>query len=131
MSPEQANGSDQLDARSDIYSLGAVMYFALTGRNPFNYNNPIKVLVAHASEPAAPLRDHNPDVSEELEEVVLRCLEKEPDHRFQDATELRQTLDHLALDEPWSGDQAEGWWNCHGCPERKKLAAEAVEAAAV
>jgi serine/threonine-protein kinase len=131
MSPEQAASEDSLDARSDIYSLGAVMYYMLTGRPPFAYDNPMKVMIAHASQEIVPPRRHNPDLPAELEEVVLRCLEKDPDHRFQDVLALQRALREVTLDDPWSSDRAAEWWGCNGCPERKKLAAELIEAAAV
>jgi serine/threonine-protein kinase len=131
MSPEQATGEEHVDGRSDIYSLGAVMYYMLTGQPPFDYQNPFKAMVAHASETVAPPRQLNADISEELEEVVLRCLEKDREHRFQDVLSLQRALRELVLDDPWSSDRAAAWWGCNGCPERKKLAAELVEAAAV
>ena len=62
---------------------------------------------------------------------MLRCLEKDPEHRFQDVTSLRGALRDVVLDDPWSSELAAKWWSCNGCPERKKLAAELVEAAAV
>jgi serine/threonine-protein kinase len=131
MSPEQASGDDRVDARSDIYSLGAVMYFMLSGRPPFLDENPIKVIIAHASQEAVPLRQLNPSVSTELEEIVMRCLEKDPDHRFQDVASLQRALKEATFGELWSSELAAEWWSCNGCPERKKLAAELVEAAAV
>jgi eukaryotic-like serine/threonine-protein kinase len=131
MSPEQASGGDDIDARSDIYSLGAVMYYLLTGQAPFMFDNPLKVMIAHASQDVVPPRQINPDLPEELEEVVLRCLEKDPDHRYQSADELQRALRELVLEGAWSADQAAQWWSCNGCPVRKKLAAELVEAAAV
>lgn len=131
MSPEQASGDESVDARSDIYSLGAVMYYMLTGKPPFMADNPLKVMIAHASQEVVPPRQINPEIPAELEEIVLRCLEKDPDHRFQDVPALRAALRDLVLDEPWSSELAAEWWTCHGCPERKKLAAELVEAAAV
>jgi serine/threonine-protein kinase len=131
MSPEQASAEEGVDARSDIYSLGAVMYYMLTGQPPFNADNAIKVMIAHASQEVIPLRQINPDVPQELEEVVLRCLEKDPDHRFQDVVALRTALQEVAFDDRWSSESAAAWWSCNGCPERKKLAAELVEAAAV
>lgn len=131
MSPEQASGEDTIDARSDIYSLGAVMYYMLTGRPPFNADNPLKVMIAHASQEVVPPRQINPEIPAELEEIVLRCLEKDPEHRFQDIPSLRTALRDLVLDDTWSADRAAQWWSCNGCPERKKLAAELVEAAAV
>ena len=131
MSPEQASGDDQVDARSDIYSLGAVVYYMLTSRPPFESDNPMKVMIAHASQDVVPPRQHNAAIPRELEEVVLRCLEKDPDHRYQDVATLRRALRDVVLDDPWSSERALDWWSCNGCPERKKLAAELVEAAAV
>ena len=58
MSPEQATGDDQPDARSDIYSLGAVAYYLLTGRPPFEGDRPIKVMIAHAHEQVVPPSQH-------------------------------------------------------------------------
>jgi serine/threonine-protein kinase len=130
MSPEQASAEENIDARSDIYSLGAVMYYLLTGQPPFSADNAIKVMIAHASQEVAAPRQINSDIPAELEEIVLRCLEKDPDHRFQDVASLRAALHEIAFDDPWSSETAAAWWSCNGCPERKKLAAELVEAAA-
>jgi serine/threonine-protein kinase len=131
MSPEQASGDESIDARSDIYSLGAVLYYMLTGRPPFEFDNPVKVMIAHASQDVVPPRVHNASIPQALEEVVLRCMEKDPDHRYQEVVELQRALREIALDDSWSSERAHDWWNCNGCPERKKLAAELVEAAAV
>lgn len=131
MSPEQATGEREADARSDIYSLGAVLYYLATGQPPFNYSGSVKVIIAHASETASPPRQINADLPEELEEIILRCLEKDPDHRYQDAASLRQALLHVPAEKPWSSQLATDWWNCNGCPERKAMAAAAVEAAAL
>jgi serine/threonine protein kinase len=131
MSPEQASGEEGVDGRSDIYSLGAVLYYMLTGQPPFLFDNPLKVMIAHASQEVVPPRQHNPELSLEMEEIVMRCLEKDPDHRFQDVTELRRAMNDVPVSDPWSSELAEEWWSCNGCPERKRLAAEMVEAAAV
>lgn len=131
MSPEQASGEESVDARSDIYSLGAVMYFILTGQPPFVSDNPIKVMIAHASQEVVAPRQLNVDIPSDLEEIVLRCMEKDPDHRYQDVASLQRALRDVLLDDPWSSDRAAEWWSCNGCPVRKKMAAELVEAAAV
>jgi len=131
MSPEQATGSAQIDARSDIYSLGAVMYFMATGHPPFDYQQPIKVMVAHASETPRPPRELNADIPIALEEIILRCLEKQPEDRVQDAQSLREMLEQVPAREDWSSAIAADWWTNYGCPKRKAMAAQAVEMAAV
>jgi serine/threonine-protein kinase len=92
MSPEQAAGRADVDARSDLYSLGVVAYFLLTGRPPFACPTAIQTLAAHLGEAPAPLRNHRPDVPADLEAVVLRCLEKDPARRYATATELDEAL---------------------------------------
>jgi serine/threonine-protein kinase len=131
MSPEQASGDDGIDARSDIYSLGAVIYYMLAGQPPFTSDNPLKVMIAHASQEVVPPSQLNPEIPKEFEEIVLRCMEKDPEHRFQDIASLRSALRDLVFEENWTPELAAQWWTCHGCPERKKMAAELVEAAAV
>jgi serine/threonine-protein kinase len=131
MSPEQATGDSEPDARSDIYSLGAVMYVTLTGQAPFEYANPMKAMIAHATDEVVPPREVNADIPAELDQIVLRCLQKLPDERFQDAESLRLALRAVPLTKPWTPQQAVEWWNCHGCPEKKRRASEALEAAAV
>ncbi len=102
MSPEQASGSDHLDARSDIYALGVLAYFLLTGRPPFSGRSATQVLAAHIYESPAPLRTHRPDLTVKLEEVVLCCLAKVPADRFPDVAALDRALtesvDHAPTD---------------------------------
>lgn len=130
MSPEQASAEENIDARSDIYSLGAVMYYMVTGRPPFAFDNPFKVMIAHASQVVAAPREIKPSIPLELDEIIMRCLEKDPEHRFQDALALQRALRDVPVEDPWSSERAAEWWSCNGCPERKKLAEELVEAAA-
>ncbi len=130
MSPEQAS-SDDVDHRSDVYSLGAVLYFISTGRAPFLYENPLKVMIAHASEDPEPPRLFNAELPAELEEIILRSLEKRPEDRFQTMAELRDALDRVPVETEWSSRIAADWWQHNGCPQRKAMAAEAVELAAV
>ncbi|MDC0935747.1 serine/threonine-protein kinase [Pirellulales bacterium] len=131
MSPEQATGSDQVDERSDIYSLGAVMYYIAVGRPPFDYDRPIQVMVAHASETVQPPRELRPDLPVELEEVILRCLEKDPEDRFQTVAALSDALAEIPCVPPWTARDAHQWWQDYGCPQRKALAEQVRELAAV
>lgn len=91
LSPEQAGGN-KADARSDIYSFGCVMYFALTGQLPFRGETPLATIRGHLKEAPKPLRSINAEVDEELEGIVLRCLEKSPETRFQTMGELENVL---------------------------------------
>lgn len=111
MSPEQIQGG-ALDGRSDIYALGAVGYFLLTGTPVFQADNPMGVLLGHMSkEPQPPSQRLGDRVSSALEEIVLKCLEKHPDHRYPRARDLYQALESLPS---WPRSQAARWWAEHG-----------------
>lgn len=110
MSPEQAAISRQLDQRSDLCSLGGVAYFLLTGRPPFVRDTTMQLFAAHISEPVEPLHILRPDVPEDLEAVVLRCLEKDPAKRYPDARSLERALAACGCAGAWTQDQAVQWW---------------------
>ena len=94
VSPEQAQAAP-VDRRSDIYSLGIVLYELLCGEVPFEHSVPIKVLMAHLRDEPAPLRGRNPDrpVSAALEAAVLKALRKRPDERYSTVMELKAALE--------------------------------------
>ncbi|MHC5538081.1 serine/threonine-protein kinase, partial [Singulisphaera rosea] len=111
MSPEQATGDVEIDARSDIYSLGAVAYFLLTGHPPFEKDDGIRVLIAHAKDPVTPPSELVQGIPEDLERVVLTCLAKAVDDRFVDARALEKAFARCACARNWDEEHASRWWS--------------------
>lgn len=110
LAPEQATGDSEPDARSDIYSLGAVAFFLVTGRPPFVSDRTARLIVAHVhDEPPSP-RQFADDLPEEFEQLVLKCLAKRPEDRFQSAAELAEALDACSDAQRWTYESADRWW---------------------
>jgi serine/threonine protein kinase/tetratricopeptide (TPR) repeat protein len=99
MSPEQVEGED-IDQRSDIYSLGIIMYEILTGRIPFEADTPFAVGVKHKSEIPQNPKEINARISDDLSRAILKCLEKDKDDRYQDVDELGLELERLTRQLP-------------------------------
>jgi serine/threonine-protein kinase len=114
MSPEQARGRTDLDARSDIYSVGGMAYFLLTAQPPFVRDTVMELLIAHASERVVLPRSLRSDLPADLEAVVLRCLEKDRDQRFGNVEELERALAACASAGEWNEEMAAEWWRNHG-----------------
>jgi serine/threonine-protein kinase len=107
--PEQAAG-EPVDPRGDVYSLGAVAFFMLAGRPPFEGASVGKLLTAHLTQPAPQLSTIRSDVPVDLAAVVAKCLAKEPKERFASVTELEAALAACACSADWSATEAARWW---------------------
>jgi serine/threonine-protein kinase len=114
MAPERIRNPADADARSDIYSVGAVAYFLVTGRELFNTaaEHDLTYQVLHT--PAPRVSDAVSDVPRRFDELVARCLAKDRSERPHDVVIVLALLEALAVEYPWSQQQAESWWKRHG-----------------
>ena len=110
ISPEQGGGGRNIDVRTDIYSLGAVAYFLVTGQTPFVRDTAMQLLAAHMKDEVVPPRQLRPEIPQDLEEVILMCLRKNPDDRFSDAENLELALAACDAAGEWSEGRARAWW---------------------
>ena len=109
MAPETALG-ESVDARADIYALGCLAFFLLTGRLAFEADNTIQMIAKHMQvEPVPPSRRTDQQIPAALDRLVLRCLAKDPARRPQSAARLARALAEIDV-EPWSDEQAKAWW---------------------
>ncbi|MDZ4865506.1 MAG: protein kinase [Gemmatimonadota bacterium] len=122
MSPEQAQGGSRVDGRSDVFSLGCVLYEMLAGVPPFRGMTPEEIAVQHQEAPPPPVDIVRPTLPASMQQVVSRALEKHPADRYQTAQQLADALARLPLDPPTGGSMA-------AAPPRRRSLAERVQRA--
>lgn len=110
MAPEQALTYDQVDPRGDLYALGAVAYHLLTGQPPFTRDTVLATIAAHAQAPVTPPSQLIASIPSDLEQVVLRCLAKQPEQRYASAGELERALAGCECAAAWNAELAAAWW---------------------
>ena len=112
MAPESIRDPASVDARADIYALGAVAYYLLAGAPVFDGHSIVEVCTQHLHQPPKPFSEHGLAIPPDLEAVVLACLAKDPAHRPQTAAALRRQLEACAVP-PWDEERADRWWLTH------------------
>ncbi|HGY90508.1 MAG TPA: serine/threonine protein kinase [Planctomycetes bacterium] len=111
ISPEQLEEKDDLDGRADLYSLGCVAFWLLTGRYVFEADNGMQMAIDHLkTEPRAPSQATSQAIPPEFDAIVLRLLSKSPDQRFRTAGELSEALRAVPLDQAWTQNRARSVW---------------------
>jgi serine/threonine-protein kinase len=114
MAPEVILGESDVDRRADVYSLGCVTYFLLTGELVFEADTSMKMLMQHLhAQPVPPSQRTELPVPHALDELILACLQKDPQLRPQDAGELYQMACRVQIRDEWNSDQAKRWWRVH------------------
>jgi serine/threonine-protein kinase len=104
----------EVDQRADIYALGCVAYYLLTGQLVFEADTPMKMFVQHLQTPPIPPSQRTElPIPQELDELVLACLEKDPARRPQNAEELLKMLGKITRINTWTPDAAKAWWEMH------------------
>lgn len=131
MAPERFLEEDEPDARCDIYSLGAVGYYLLTGQPPFRGDTPVKVMIAHAREPVVPPRQVVAEIPADVEAVIVRCLAKEPSERYQTTRELEEALAGCGCADSWTQEMAMRWWTSRPESTSGDTQSETIEATMV
>ena len=127
MAPEQGRG-DETDPRSDVYALGCVAYWLLTGTTVFQQTKAVPMILDHIGTPVIPpTKRLGRLILPELEDLILECLAKDPAERPPSAAELARRLRQIPLETPWTPERANAWWSSHehseGSGERAATAA--------
>jgi eukaryotic-like serine/threonine-protein kinase len=111
LAPELALGNQAVDGRADIYALGCVAYWLLTGHQVFETDSPLQMVVQHIeTPPIAPSRRTGTTIPTDLEELILWCLQKRPDQRPADVEEVARQLAGCRLEARWTHERACAWW---------------------
>ena len=114
MAPEMAVRRESVDKRSDIYALGAVAYWLLTGKHVFDAESGVAMIVEHVKTvPTPPSQRCELPIPPQLDAIVMKCLEKDAEDRYQSARELAVALAAVPLSAAWTAQRAEQWWELH------------------
>ena len=115
MAPERYRNPADMDPRSDLYSVGCVAYFLLSGRPPYLECDPESLFAMVLSEQPIEISTHRDEpVPRDVSDLVKRCMAKNADDRFESIDDLAEAIDELRIRYPWTVDEAQKWWDAHG-----------------
>ena len=114
MAPEQVLGTEPLDGRTDIYAVGCLGYWLLTGQLVFSGRTPMEMILQHTQTPPAPPSERAEfDIPESLDRLILACLAKNPGDRPPTADALAARLESIRTSAAWTAERARRWWDLH------------------
>ena len=114
MPPEMALGRVDVDARADIYSLGCLAFWLLTGRAPLMGSTAMETILMHVQEKPGRVSEYQDDVPKELDDLVAACLQKDKAQRPADAAALLELVEAVPIQRPWTEARAAEWWEANG-----------------
>jgi serine/threonine-protein kinase len=125
MAPETVTDADKVDHRVDIYALGCVAYWLVTGELVFDGETAVKIIFGHMEEtPVPPQERMGSSLPDGLQELILDCLAKSPNDRPSSAAEIADRLDAIVLADPWTEARAKKWWKGRPMPSREPVRSE-------
>jgi serine/threonine-protein kinase len=123
MAPEIALGQETIDGRADLYGLGCVAYWLLTGSLVFEANNPTAMALAHVQNAPVPIAQRKVEISPSLDQIIASCLAKKPEQRPANAEALARRLQACVEAGQWTQADAEGWWSANAVESNLAMAA--------
>ena len=118
IAPEAVYGASKVDARADIYNLGGVAYWMLTGRHLFAGSSSLDLIIDHVKTvPPRPKEVSELPIPDELDRIVMKCLEKDPGDRYQSVSDMLAELEAISFDGAWDQERAREWWSLHAPEE--------------
>ena len=127
LAPENMCNPDDVDHRIDLYALGCVAYYLVTGITPFERDSVMQTEMAHVNDTAPSIIESGKSVSPAFEMMVMRCLAKDPQQRYGSAAELQNDIQDIVEAQAWSSADASSWWSSYRAKKQQAAKAQSSE----